>query len=329
MSQKNNPLSNFSTSLADATEKAGSSTVMVLGRKRMPSSGILYAPDLVLTAEHTIQRDDDLIVQLADGSRLPAEVAGRDPGSDLALLRISDGESTPAVISQEDVRVGELVLALGRPSTSGIEASLGVISAIDGPARTRRGGMVEKYIRTDAVPLPGFSGGPLVNANGDIIGINTSGLAHGSLLTIPAEVAWKIAKNLAEHGSIKRGYLGIRSQLVELPQGVADDSDKVQETGLLVVHIEAESPASQSDLMVGDIITGVNGVPVHDHDDLFGQLVGEVVGQPTEVKVLRGGVFRSVEVVVGERPSRRSKNRRGHGSSRRRHPRGSGHHRHP
>ena len=157
MSQKNNPLVDFSKSLADAAEKAEASTVMVIGRKRMPSSGVLYTPDLVLTAEHTIQRDDDILVQFADGSRFPAEVAGRDPGSDLVLLRISDGEGTPAVVSQEDVRVAELVLALGRPSASGIEVSLGVISAVDGPVRTHRGGMVEKVIRTDAVPLPGFS----------------------------------------------------------------------------------------------------------------------------------------------------------------------------
>ena len=214
MSKKKKQLIDFSKSLADAAETAGSATVMVMGRKRMPSSGILFAPDLILTAEHAVQRDNDLMVQLAGGSRFPAEVLGRDPGSDLAVLRIADGEGIHAEILQEDVRVGELVLALGRPSTSGIEASLGVISAVDGPVRTRRGGMVEKYIRTDAVPLPGFSGGPLVSVNGDIIGINTSGLTHGSLLTIPAEVAWKIANNLADHGSIKRGYLGIRSQLV-------------------------------------------------------------------------------------------------------------------
>jgi len=327
MSKENKQLIYFSKSLADAAEKAGSGTVMVMGRKRRPSSGIVYKPDLILTAEHTVHRDNEISVLLPDGAKASAEVAGRDPGSDLALLRIFGGEGKSAGVLQEDVRVGELVLAIGRPSPSGIETSLGVVSAIAGPVRTRRGGMVSTFIRTDAVPLPGFSGGPLVNANGDIIGMNTSGLTHGSLLTIPVKDAWKIAENLAEYGSIKRGYLGIRSQVVTLPKG-ANDVEQVQETGLLVVRVETDSPASESDLMVGDIITGVAGSPVRDHDDLFRHLVGDIVGQPVEVAVLRGGVSQMVKVLIAERPSRRHVNR-GRNDRRRGTARSHDHHRRP
>lgn len=302
MNQDNNPLVALSKTLADAAEGAGASTVLVKGRRRMPSSGIAYAGDLVLTANHTVESDEDIGVILPDGTEIVAEVAGRDHSSDLALLRLSQGGASKAEVVQDDLRVGELVLAVGRPSTRGIEASLGVISAVGGPARTRHGGVIEKYLRTDAVPLPGFSGGPLVDTSGLIIGINTSGLAHGMLLTLPAQTAWGIARSLAEHGSIKRGYLGIRSQNVTIPENARESLGREQENGLLVVHIEAESPAAESDLMVGDIIVGIGDHPVSDHDELASLLVGEVVGKPAAVGVLRGGMLKSVEVTIGERP---------------------------
>ncbi len=333
MSTENNPLTLFSKTLADAVEKAGAAIVLVKGRRRMPSSGIAYAADLILTADHTIERDEGLVVILPDGTEVAAELAGRDPSSDLALLRLVEPVATVAETGMDETRVGELVMAVGRPSGSGVEASLGVISAINGPVRTRRGGMIEKFIRTDAVPLPGFSGGPLVNAAGQIIGISTSGLAHGTLLTLPAKVAWKTAAYLAEHGSLKRGYLGLSSQVVAVPETAVESLSRDQDTGLLVVNIEPDSPAAASDLMVGDIIVGIAGNPVSDHDELAVQLTGEVVGQPTAVDILRGGALQTVEVTIGERPTpkhgRRRRGRRGkdhgrgrrhHHSRRRRHP---------
>jgi len=328
MSENKNPLVSFSKALADAAEKAAFSTVMVKGRRRMPSSGIVYAENLILTADHTIESEEDITVLLPDGTELDAVFVGRDPSSDLALLRVDKSGASVAEVLGEDIRVGELVLALGRPSPQGIEASLGVVSAINGPVRTRRGGLIEKFIRTDAIPMPGFSGGPLVNADGLIIGISTSGLAHGILLTLPVSMAWKVAKSLAEHGSIKRGYLGIRSQLVEIPAASKDVLDRAQSTGLLVVQIEADSPASVGGLMVGDIIISIEGTPVEDHDQLAGQLVGEIVGKPAAVGVLRGGVLTSIEVTVGDQPGRHDYKPDPHGrhGRGRRHP---GYHRHP
>jgi S1-C subfamily serine protease len=322
MSKEDKPLNAFSQTLAGAVEKAGPSIVLVHGRRRIPSSGIAYQGDLVLTADHTVEREDDITILLPDGTKLPAEVAGRDPSSDLALLRLSENALKVAEVVQYDVRVGELVLALGRPSPHGVEASLGVVSAINGPVRTHRGGMIEKFIRTDAVPLPGFSGGPLVDAGGLIIGINTSGLAHGMLLTLPASVSWESARNLAEHGSVKRGFLGIRSQNVEIPEAGREVLDREQSAGLLVVHIEAESPSAEGGLMVGDIIVAISGNPVSDHDELAGQLVGDMVGQTVPVEVLRGGVLQTIEVTISERPIRHRRGKRGvHG----RHSRHHGH----
>ena len=210
-----NILVELSNSMAAATEKAAASTVLVNARRRMPASGIAFATDLVLTADHVIEREDGITVLLADETKSAAKLAGRDPGSDLAVLRLEKELMTPAEAAMQ-ARIGQLVLALGRPSNAGIEASLGVVSAMGGPLRTPHGS-IDKYIRTDTTPYPGFSGGPLVDAEGRVVGVNTSGFGRGVTLTIPAEYAWKVAEQLARSGSVKRGYLGVRSEAVELP----------------------------------------------------------------------------------------------------------------
>ena len=316
MSKESNTFTNFSDALADAVEKAADSVILVDGRNRFPGSGILYSEDLVLTADHVLERDEDIVVILADGTQSSAEVIGRDPSSDLALLKLVDSVAGAADPYQGELRVGELVLALGRHSTKGIEASLGVVSYINGPVRTHRGGLIERFIRTDAAPLPGFSGGALINARGQIAGINTSGLSHGTLLTLPTAVAWKTAQILAEHGSIKRGYLGIRSQIVEIPKTAFATLGREQPSGLLVVHIEENSPSAQSAMAVGDIIVGIAGEPVSDHDQLAGALTGENVGQAAAIEILRVGERLTVDITVGERKMKR---RDGHGSHGSRH----------
>lgn len=316
MLQENNAFANISDAMAEAVEKAAPSVVLVDARRRFPASGILYAADLVLTADHVVERDEDIRVILADGKEITAEVAGRDPSSDLAVLRLAESVEGVADPFEGEVRIGEFVLALGRHSTKGIEASLGVVSYINGPVRTHRGGLIERFIRTDAAPLPGFSGGALINARGQIVGLNTSGLSHGTLLTLPTSVAWPAAEKLAKHGSIKRGYLGVRSQIVEIPETAFETLDREQKSGLLLVDFEDESPAAESNLMVGDIIVGIGGEAVADHDELATKLTGEIVGQAAAVDVLRVGELLTVEVIVGERQM----HRRGRHSRRGRRP---------
>ena len=294
-----NTLSDFSNSLAAAAEKAGRSTVLVNARRRLPATGIAFAPDLILTADHVVQRDEDITVILADGGKVAAKVAGRDPGSDLAVLRLEKAAATPAETALE-AKVGQIVLALGRPSPDGIEASLGVVSAISGPVRTPRG-LLDGSYRTDTTPYPGFSGGPLVDAEGRVLGLNTSGFGRGSSITIPSGVAWKIAEELAAHGSIKRGYLGIRSQPVELDSAAQTSLKREQASGLLIVGLEKGSPAQAGGLLVGDILVGLNGHPVSDPDELFAALSGEVVGKPAPVEILRGGEPKTISVTIGER----------------------------
>jgi len=301
MSSESNVLTAFSNQMVQAVEKAGESTVLVNGRRRIPASGIAYASDLILTADHVVERDEDLSVMLADGTSISVTIAGRDPGNDLALLRLEKPGVKPAEKASREARVGEVVLALGRPSQEGIEASFGIISAIGGPVRTFSGGLLERYLRTDVIPFPGFSGGPLIDTEGRVVGLNTSGLAHGASITIPAALAWLDAENLAKYGYVKRGYLGIRSQSVALSSDLRKALGREQEHGLLLVSVETGSPAEAGGLIVGDILVGIEGQAVADHDQLMTYLTGGAVGKPTSVQVLRGGQPLSVTVTIGER----------------------------
>lgn len=281
-----NPLTDFSNDLTSAVEQGGAGTILVDARKRYPASGIAYAEDLILTADHVVRRDEDIKLILPDGKESQGTIAGRDPGSDLAVIRLKEKVLTPAKTSDE-IKVGQLVLALGRPNTDGVQASWGIVTSIHGPARTHRGGLLDQYIQSETTPYPGFSGGPLINTEGEILGLNTSGLTRGSSLTIPVKVAWRIADSLAKHGSVKRGYLGVRTQPVE--------------KGLLVLWLEEGGPAETGGLLVGDILISVGGQSLSDPDDLFSALSNDTVGKSTAVEVLRGGKPETVNITVGER----------------------------
>jgi S1-C subfamily serine protease len=295
-----NALTDFSNGLSAAVETAGASTVTVDARKRYPASGIVYAEDLVLTADHVVTREEDIKIILPDGRSLAATIAGRDPGSDLAVLRLAEKALSPAKTSN-GAKVGQLVLALGRPSGEGMQASWGIITSISGPTRTFRGGMLDEFIRSETTPYPGFSGGPLINPEGEVLGLNTSGLTRGSSLTIPVKVAWRVAETLATHGSVRRGYLGVRTQPVELPEVSHQELKREQDHGLLVLWLEDGGPAAKGGLLVGDILVAVNGQPVGDPDDLFSALNTDTVGKEISVEVLRGGRPETVSVTVGER----------------------------
>lgn len=296
----------ISNAIADAVERGGAATVLVNARRRLPLSGILFAPDLVLTASHGVEREEDIQIILPDGSQGSAVLAGRDRGSDLAVLRLAEAAGIQPVQPGEDpARVGHLVVAIGRPSTDGVQASLGLVTAAGSGLRTMGGGVLERYLVTDAVPYPGFSGGPLVDLAGRVLGINTSGLVRGASLAIPAGAAWQTAQALAQHGHIKRGFLGIRSQEVELPEqpraALEQSTGRRQRTGLLIVGVEPEGPAAKGGLMVGDILAAVDGQPVTNHDELVARLTGSVVGRAVEVIALRGGQVQLLQVDVAER----------------------------
>jgi S1-C subfamily serine protease len=302
LTENHQVLSSLSDAMADAVEKAAAGTVLVNARRRFPASGIVYDSNLVLTASHVLEREEEIPVILPNGEQVKATLVGRDPGSDVAVIRTESALPTAMVEpAAKGARVGQLVLALGRPTMEGIQASLGVVSAISGPVQTRRGGVLEGHIRTDAIPYPGFSGGPLVDASGVVLGMNTSGLTRGASLAIPVKLTWQIADSLVQHGSVRRGYLGVRSQPVEIPSNQQTGLGRQQTSGLLLVGVESDSPAAGAGLMVGDILTGFAGEPVADADDLFARLAGQAVGEPVVLEVLRAGQRVELTVTIGER----------------------------
>ncbi|MGH2542985.1 MAG: S1C family serine protease [Ardenticatenaceae bacterium] len=295
---ESNVLSDLSQAMADAVERVGASLVQVNGRPRQAASGVVFAENLIVTADHVLEREEDLTIETHDGRRLQAQFVGRDVASDLAVLRV-DNLGLDAAIKVEAARVGQLVLAVGRPFSDGPMASLGIVSAIGGPIRTGRGAMLERYIRTDAIPYPGFSGGPLAGADGAVLGILTTGLVGGVTLAVPGVIAWNIAGALASHGRIKRGYLGISSQPVHLPD--AQRAGREQTSGLLVVRVEEGSPAAGGGLLLGDVVLSLDGQAITDTSDLQVLLTGDRVGRTVPVEVIRGGALQTVQVEVGEK----------------------------
>jgi S1-C subfamily serine protease len=292
-------LAQLSDSLAETVEVAGPGVVRIEGRRRLPATGIVWSADgVIVTANHVVKRDEQIGIGLVDGQRVTATVAGRDPSTDLAVLKAEASDLTPAARAAGGLHVGHLVLALGRPGRT-VQATLGIVSALGDSWRTRMGGQIDRYLQTDVVMYPGFSGGPLVGAGGQVLGLNTSALARGVSLTIPMATVERVTSALLTHGRMQRGYLGVSTQPARLPGAILEEID--QETGLLVVNVEPDSPADDGGLVLGDTIVGLGGSAVRQHDDLLALLAGDLVGQKTPVQIVRGGELRTINVTVGQR----------------------------
>jgi S1-C subfamily serine protease len=296
-----NVLSDLSNELATTVANAAPCVVRVEARRRLPATGIVWTADgVIVTAHHVVRRDDNIQVGLADGSAVPAVLVGRDPTTDVAILKAeAKGLAPVTAANAQESNVGNLILALGRSGKS-IQATLGIISALGDSWRTRMGGQVDRYLQTDVVMYPGFSGGPLVDASGRLVGMNTSALLPGISLAIPTVTLTGVAESLLAHGRVKRGYLGVSSQQVRLPEAIQEEHGA--KTGLLVVSVEPDSPAEKGGLNLGDTIVSLAGVTIRHHDDLLALLTGERVGTKVPVIILRGGKMQTLQVKVGERP---------------------------
>lgn len=299
----------LSDELSAAVERANGFIVSIDARPGIPTSGLIWADGLVVAANHTIARDEELAVRFGDGSEASAELAGRDPGTDLALLRVggdpgaSRGEPAP-VARDAELKAGQLVLSIGRNSEHGLRASLGVIGGVGGEWRTWRGGTIDRYILLDTSLFPGFSGGALVNAGGEVVGVNTSGLSRHSGVALPVATVDRIVKELAERGHVRRGYLGVALQPVTLSAPLRAEAGTGTEHGLMIIGVEEGRPAEAAGLLLGDILVTVNGIRVQEPEELLAQLGTESVGKPCAIVLLRGGRRTEVSVVVGERSGR-------------------------
>ncbi len=293
-------LSDLSNALATATETAGVGVVRVEARPRLPASGIVWSADgVIVTAHHVVEQEDSIGIGLPDGKTTTAKLVGRDPTTDLAVLRAQSGNLTTRTWADPAaLKVGHLVLALGRPEQN-VMATLGVVSALGDAWRTPAGGRLDRYLQTDVVMYPGFSGGPLVDANGQFIGLNTSALLRGVSITVPATTLRSVVETLLTKGHIRRGYLGVGAQPVRLPDALAKQLG--QETGLLAVSVEPGGPAEHAGIFMGDTLVALDAQPIRHLDDLLAALSSDRVGATVTARVVRGGQLREVSVVIGER----------------------------
>jgi len=299
-------LAALSNDLAAAADTVGRSVVAIHARRRIPASGVVWQPGVVVAAHHTIQRDGDITLTLHDGATASATLAGRDPSTDLAVLRLADGTGGPPPAAQaaEAPRVGQVVLALGRPGPA-VTASLGIVSAVGGEWRTWQGGTIDRFVRLDLAVYDGFSGGALVDAAGRVVGVNSSGLARAAALTVPASTVSRVVGQLLAHGHVARGWLGVATQPVRLPPALQRSLGAGQEGGLVVVNVEPDSPADRGGVLIGDILVALDDHAVSDPGDVLAALGGERIGQPIVLKVARGGRAQQLTVTVGARPRAR------------------------
>lgn len=296
----NDLLSSFSNQLADAVAAAAPSVVQVQGRRR-PASGLVYADGVVLTTVRALGREDGLRVRRDDGQTLDAELAGWDPTTSLAVLRVAGLGTAPIAPAKTAARVGHLALAVARSWSNAVTASAGIVSVIGGPLPTGRRRAIDEVIRTTAPMHDGFAGGAFLDTSGGLLGIATAAAIRGLGVVIPASIAWKTAATVLEHGSLKRGYLGIAGQPVEGARPL-DDPNQSGRTALLVVGVTTGSPAADAGVLIGDVMLTFDGHPIESPEDLLDLLVGDRVGRAVTVSVLRGGKAMELSVKVGERP---------------------------
>jgi S1-C subfamily serine protease len=251
---------------------------------------------LIVTAEHAIRRRDEIGITLPDGRMTSATLAGRDAGTDLAVLRLAENGVPAATFgSAETLRPGQVVLAIGRSPDSGVNATMGIMSAVSGPWRSWRGGQIDQYLRLDLTLYPGSSGGAVVDSAGRVLGIATSALSRIAGLAVPASTVNRVVDELLRTGHVARGYLGLGLHPVALPDG---------NPGMIVLSAEPDGPAARAGVLIGDILVALAGQAVRDTDDIQSALDGESVGKPIVARIVRGGQVIELNITVGERPRR-------------------------
>ena len=291
--------SGLSKSITETIEAVQDSIVTVHGGGRSTSSGVVWRPGVVVTVRHGLRRSDSL--QIADrGEPAPATLAGSDAGTDLAVLRIESGATKPAT-SGQSVRVGELVLAVGRSSLGDISASAGIVARLGSAWRTWRGGQVDRLIRPDVQLYVGQSGSALVNEQRQVLGINSSALARSAVITVPAATIDRVVDAILERGHVPRPFLGTAMQAVPVPEAQRGQFGEGVEQALLVLHVEPNAPAASAGILVGDLMLSVDGHPVHNVHEVQHRLSSLKVGDPVAIAVIRGGVKMELKVILADR----------------------------
>jgi len=292
----------LSQELSGALERAGRAVVALNARRRIPSSGVVWRPGTIVTANHTLEHEE-ITATLPDGRTTPVSLTGRDPSTDLAVLRL-EGVDLPAAEAGDpsSVKVGHVVLAVARTSEGGERAALAAIGVLGAAWRPWGGGLLDRTVRLDRNLHPNFSGGPVVDKQGRVLGIGTSGLSRYSAVVIPASTVSRVIDELVTTGHIARGYLGLGMYPLRLPANLRTSLNLPGEGGIMVVAVESASPAEKAGLMIGDVLVALDGAAVRDTDEVQSFLGGERVGKPVSATIVRAGSLKELTIVVGDRP---------------------------
>jgi S1-C subfamily serine protease len=293
----------LSNALAQATERAAASAVAVHTEARGSWSGIIWRSGIIVTAEHALGRDEEIHATLPDGRVVPATLVGRDPSTDLVVLKCPEASTNvPALGDVAALKPGNLTLVVGRTRASGPVAALGVVSLVAPERRTWTGAALAPYVRIDVALQPTAIGGAVVDAQGRIVGIATPRFARFGVIAIPAPAVDRVVDTLLKKGHIPQGYLGVGLQPVRLPDALRQSLQRSEKTATMVLEVEPESPAHKAGIVIGDILVALAGHPVARLEDVHSQLHGEAIGKPLALKFVRGGAAQEVSIVVGERP---------------------------
>jgi S1-C subfamily serine protease len=293
-------LTQLSETLAAAVERVSENTVCLHARPRFSSSGVLWAPGLIVTADHTIQ-SDEVHVRFADGSEAVAAIAGRDRATDIAVLKIESNTRAPEFADPANLKAGNLALCVGR-TDQGAAAAMGILSTVGGPWRTWRGGLIDRFIRLDVALFPSSSGAAVADASGRVAGIATSGLSRTSAIAIPKTTVDLVVDELLRRGRVARGYLGVGLQPVPLPAHLKEKLGLGQNGGVIVLNVEPGGPAESAGVLIGDVLLKLDGKELGNTDEVQTALGMQPVGAAVKIDVLRGGEVTSVEANIGERP---------------------------
>lgn len=306
MSAERSTIAQLSDQLADAVERTARAVVSVHARPRMPSTGVHWRDGIVVTTDATVKREQDITVTLPDGRRVPAQLAGRDPGTDLAVLRIESGALPVAVLGDPaTLKPGHLVLALGRTGDGGPRAAFGAMSATGGKWRCWKGGELDLWLQADVTLYPGFGGGPLVSPEARVLGINSGGLSRPLTTTIPVSTVNRVLEHLLARGYVARGWLGAAMQPVRFSDAARGRIGIEQAAGLVILSVEPDAPAALAGLMLGDVIVTIDGQALEHPDQVLEILAGDVVGKTLALEYVRGGKLEHADLLVGERPRTR------------------------
>jgi S1-C subfamily serine protease len=293
----------LSNALAQATDRAAARVVAVHTERRGSSSGIVWRSGVIVTSEHALRRDEEIQVTLPDGRVAPATLAGRDPSTDIAVLKCS--EATRAVPEFGDVatlKPGSLTLVVGRTRESGPVAALGVVSLVAPDRRTWTGASLVPYIRLDVGLQPTAIGGAVIDAHGTPVGLATPRFARFGAIAVPASSINKIVDTLLQKGHIPRGYLGVGLQPVRLPDALREKLKWNEKTAAIVMDVHPGGSADKAGMVIGDILISLAGDPVTRLEDIQAHLAGDSIGKKLPLKFVRGGAIQEASIVVGERP---------------------------